>query len=340
MRRRSRARFVIVCGLLGAFSFADGSSADDALDLQFYRRQAERALHARPPDDHTALRALLEVRRLAPSRNAEYNVGFVAHRAGEDVLAWQALTTYVAADPAAGTFLSDATRRVAELERRLTIVAIWTEPPGAAVYVGGREYGSVGTTPTRFALRQGRHRLLISMDRHDVAEIMVDATAGVRVNRSVSLRPHTGTLVIEDLPADCTLECERDDGTRHSLSGTSTHQLLVGTYRCLLAHPAMLSAEHSVSILAGVTSTLRLSARPRDMPTGRIVVRATPSARLLLDGVPIAETPIVLRDVATGAHRIELQAPGYRTWFREFEVEADRATRIDARLRPAIASRP
>ena len=66
----------------------------------------------------------------------------------------------------------------------------------------------------------------------------------------------------------------------------------------------------------------------RDQPTagpGRILVRSTPAgARVVVDGREYGPTPVAVRDLATGTHRVRVTHDGYATVERRVSISASR----------------
>jgi hypothetical protein len=57
-----------------------------------------------------------------------------------------------------------------------------------------------------------------------------------------------------------------------------------------------------------------------------------PGARIRIDGRDLAPTPLTVRQLRPGTHKLELRLPGYKTWSQTLTVAAGDARRITATL--------
>ena len=81
--------------------------------------------------------------------------------------------------------------------------------------------------------------------------------------------------------------------------------------------------------------------RPDDQPAPNtpavqpaiVEVASRPAGAIVyVDDVPVGSTPITLRNVASGAHRVRLELTDYRSWTTDVHVEAASRMRIGASL--------
>ena len=95
-----------------------------------------------------------------------------------------------------------------------------------------------------------------------------------------------------------------------------------------LSHPA---PPTDTPAAAGTKTTE--PARPAGETGGSLVVASRPSgARVLIDGHAVGKTPMTLRDVAPGSHKLRLELAGYRAWSSTVRVAAGRQRKIAASL--------
>ena len=77
----------------------------------------------------------------------------------------------------------------------------------------------------------------------------------------------------------------------------------------------------------------RAAAPPPEPAAGGIAVSSRPSgASVLLDGQEVGITPIVISDVAAGAHDLRIELDGYRPWLASVDVPAADQVRVGASL--------
>ena len=84
-------------------------------------------------------------------------------------------------------------------------------------------------------------------------------------------------------------------------------------------------------------------ARPEDpepaVPAARgpgelFVDTRPPGATVLIDGATVGVTPLLVPDVAPGAHRVRIELAGYRPWLTDVTVPAAERVRVGASLQP------
>ncbi|OFV92189.1 MAG: hypothetical protein A3H95_15280 [Acidobacteria bacterium RIFCSPLOWO2_02_FULL_64_15] len=67
---------------------------------------------------------------------------------------------------------------------------------------------------------------------------------------------------------------------------------------------------------------------PSAAQTGRLVVRSSPAgARVFVDGKDVGQTPVTIRDLARGSHRVRLSRDGYTTTERRVSITSDQLSR-------------
>ena len=61
-----------------------------------------------------------------------------------------------------------------------------------------------------------------------------------------------------------------------------------------------------------------------------------PGATVLIDGATVGVTPVLVPDVAAGAHRVRIELAGYRPWVTDVTVPAAERVRVGASLQPDV----
>ena len=102
-----------------------------------------------------------------------------------------------------------------------------------------------------------------------------------------------------------------------------------------MSAPARLAravARRRISVAIAATVLVALGALMYVLP-GSLRVRATPSARLVLDGEDAGETPLAERSVAAGKHRVELRRERFAPTLRTIDVGRGATYDLDVVLR-------
>jgi len=143
----------------------------------------------------------------------------------------------------------------------------------------------------------------------------------------------TGTVEIA-APSDATVSV---DGRRLG-SGHRRAELDGGPHRVRVEQPGHEPFEREVQVIPG--RTLRLDARP-EVERARLLIDAdVPGAQVFLDREFVGTTPVTVRDVSPGSHRLNVSAGGYEGHAETVEVAPGpnevtvrfREVRLDERL--------
>ena len=165
------------------------------------------------------------------------------------------------------------------------------------------------------------------------AQAQAPASVRPAAPRAAPAVPVSGRLVMRSTPAGAHVILNgRERGTTPlSLSG-----LPVGAYRVRFEHAGYLPQEQRAVLSASHTEqtvALRLWPAPPASGPGILVVDSRPTgATVLLDGARIGTTPLVLPGVASGAHGVRLEMPGYRPWVSSVDIKTGESNRVTASL--------
>ena len=93
-------------------------------------------------------------------------------------------------------------------------------------------------------------------------------------------------------------------------------------------------------LVSGCTQTLP-RASPSEATTGSLEISSTPSgSEIYIDGVYKGTTPLVLSDITTGSHMLELRYPGYTSLKKSVEIKAGTTSYVDTSLSPSLFPLP
>ena len=151
-----------------ALTPAGGRAGDVADEAQFYFERGNQ--HYRQGRIEDALEAYYTSNRLVPNRNVAFNIARCLEQLKRYDEAFRAWADLEVQDPPPA---EQATVRAAidRLRPFLALVQVETRPPGAQIYVNRRDLGSLGQSPKRLALREGKATLILERDGHHPVEV-------------------------------------------------------------------------------------------------------------------------------------------------------------------------
>ncbi|RPJ11062.1 MAG: PEGA domain-containing protein [Deltaproteobacteria bacterium] len=217
-----------------------------------------------------------------------------------------------------------------DLPVRLKVMAgelvIESEPAGAKAYLNGKE---IGTTPIKVSgVAPGTYNLRVVREGYAPHEEKVRAETGKSETVRVSLRKPGGNLVIRTEPPGANVFI---DGKSVGVSPYEGKNVPPGTYKVRVEKEGYESWEGQVAVETGkAKETLaRLN-----LKAGEIEARSEPTGgRVFLDGKEAGETPLVLKEVVPGRHRVRIAKEGYDAYEESIEVKAREKTRVDVSLK-------
>jgi hypothetical protein len=244
-------------------------------------------------------------------------------RSGEPPPAETAATTPSTAAPAA-TEPSASTAPAREPGREFTETAVSpTAPSAAASASAAPATGAAAIPPT---------------DRRPQPDTSADATnAGL------------GRILVRSTPAGARVVV---DGRDYGPTPVAVRDLATGSHRVRVTQDGYLTVERRVSVTASrpaqsltiplqraaVASEIAESTRPVttggvERFVGTLVVDSRPAgAKVFLDGRPVGNTPLSMREVRAGEHAVRLEHDGYRRWSGSVRVVAAEHNRVTASL--------
>jgi outer membrane receptor for ferrienterochelin and colicins len=268
--------------------------------------------------------------RLVPNRNVEFNIARCLEklrRFDEAFRAWSALD----ADGLAEAERALLRESIDRLRPQLALLRIDTEPPGAEIYLGRRDLGSLGQTPKLIAVPEGKATLVLDLDGHRPAEVPVEPQRGKEQVIAIKLDRVFGRVLVTGIPE--TSVVKRDSSAGELLRvGTGEVRLPPGDRAIHISAPGHEPTRIELRVVADTAVTLPVALRP--MQTGSIVVRSNVEGALVkIDGREAGFTPLVLEKVALGTRVIEAQKDGYQGQQAEVEVRETAPAYLDLRMR-------
>lgn len=225
-------------------------------------------------------------------------------------------------------------------------VGIYSEPPGAKVYIDDREWGVQATTPHNMRIFAGKHTLWIEKDFYvgKSLELFVRPVLedGKPQTISVQLEREIVPVEIKTRPASAEIVYIKETGERMTLGkGRFKGNLPAGPAKFVVQAPGEGQQTFDESIVGsrvdeGGTLFLNFDLRAGHgatvaaATTGQLVVSGyLIGADVIVDGKSIGQTPGPLTlPLAPGPHQLLLTKDGHKSWSHSFRVEVDETTRV------------
>jgi outer membrane receptor protein involved in Fe transport len=304
--------------ILASNASAQGNADEAELQFQLGAEAYQRG------DFRDALEHFLASNRLVPNRNVIFNIG----RAYERLAAYPSAHRYYVdaleaeTEAARRAEIEDALRRVGE---HVGVVDVITDPPGATIYVGRRDLGSVGVAPRPLAFEPGTYHVIVALEGHHPAEADVEATRGARSRLELSLERIVGRVVLAgEEGIEARLDSDRGDPV---CVVPCSFETTPGAHVLFFSRPGRSGAQRPISVRAGQTTRVSVDLQAL---TGSILVRADERDALVeVDGEPRGFTPAVVPNVPVGMRRVRVSLRGFRPVEREVEVRQGEQSLVD-----------
>ncbi|HKE14594.1 MAG TPA: TonB-dependent receptor [Kofleriaceae bacterium] len=308
----------VVVGFRPLAARAD-SSADEA-DARFHRgNQLFKAGHY-----DEALVEFFTSNRLAHNRNVIFNIARSYEALGRFEEAYRYYAEYISEEPNKDE-RSSAQKKLKEIEPRVALLRIDSNPPGATVYLERKDLGSRGDTPLLLAVTPGKHRVVIDARGYRASAVTAEAVRGRATDVKSDLDLIVGKLLVRSRPR-AAVYIDRAAGTAAPPAAHVTPAALTltpGRHTVELEAPGYRVVRSDVVIRADAETRVDMALEERAAPAGTVVLASTtPGALVMVDGVERGFTPAVL-SLAVGAHDVEVRGEGYGVWRRKVDVVRD-----------------
>lgn len=320
--RRVLVFAALVAVALGALAPLGAARADDAAQARFHDERAR--AHYEAGRFEEALEEFFLEERLAPNWRTVFNIALCFDRLHREEEAYLFYQEYSASDDADETRRSFVATALVRLEPRLARVRIDSDPPGATVYVDGRDHGSYGTTPRVLALSVGSHHVVLERDGYRVAEADVTLVRGEETSVALSMARIEGHLVVSSAAGGEV--SVRDDAGTLVASGPAPLDAALppGSFSVELVADGHRPWRDVARVEADTTRTLAASPEPLPPPTGELTITSNiPGALIEVDGEPAGFAPTVLPDMSVGEHRVAMRSEGLDAYDGTVAIEAD-----------------
>ena len=202
------------------------------------------------------------------------------------------------------------------------ILVVETEPPGAAVVVGGER---VGETPlARSDLRAGSWRVVLDHPWHETVRLegqVLEDLRVLRIDRRLVRAGGSATVLLERSVAGAWVE----HGSKRRAVPNTLDGLPVGPVVLTLGAPGHHEMRVEVAVpKEGVAMVIR---RLEPVRHGTLTVSVEPAdASVVVEGARLYRAGMRL---PAGVHRVRVSRAGYRAAEREVEVSGDSSLRVE-----------
>lgn len=188
--------------------------------------------------------------------------------------------------------------------------------PGARIVIDGRETGLL-TPSTVSGLAVGTHEVTVLSGACLRGSVQVEVSEEKVAEVSVDLTETTGTLVVQPVPGDATVEL---DGGRYPAEPGVPVAVACGQHQVAVSADGYVSAVLSVDVAGGETT--RLPVELKAVGRGTIIVTARPRrSHILLDGEEVGVGSVTEEQVPAGPHVVRAELDGF--------VPEDQAVSLD-----------
>ncbi len=333
-RRNSPVRMAAAALVGLALLLLSGSlTATNAIEARFFDEQARAAFQRR--DFDRALEFFLLSATDEPSAGVLYNIAVTAELAQKPRLAFVYFQRYELAEDDDTQRLQLAASKMAALRKKLALVHITSDPPGASIIIDRKELGYFGQTPRTVPLDPGNHTIELELAGHKRFASVARAVVGEMKEISGTLAPRLGRLQLTAIPADAKITLESRGTLVQSVTSGETLNVPLGTYTIRVVRPGYVPQEDQIRVQDDATTrlTLQLNSIAAKRSTILVDTHEVP-AKVYLNGRYAGVGPATLRKVPPGTHQIEVKAKGYLPWRQRVVLAPDSTNYVSAQLKP------
>ncbi len=202
---------------------------------------------------------------------------------------------------------------------------VQSEPPGAKVYLTGKE---IGSTPTKVSgIPPGVYELRVIKEGYAPHEAQVKVVGGRTETVQASLRKSAGSLLLRTEPAGANVYV---DGKLAGVSPFQGEGLTPGAHRVQVSKEAYETQEKEVTIKVNERAEVSISLK---RITGSLVIQTEPpGANIYVDGKSSGVSPHEAKELLPGIHRVRVVKEGYDAWEKEVTVEGGKKIEVRPQL--------
>jgi hypothetical protein len=277
-------------------------------------------------DPNVRMRRLKRIYRSGRMTDAEYNEALtLLGKDRSELTDVEATCLKALEDLLSGKTTLETYRLIVMRAKGLGVLRIETDPPGAAIFLNGKY---VGVTPRNIGgQRKGDYDLELTKDGFVPIRMKVHIRAGETKRISQEL-VRFGHVQVTSSPRGARVML---DGKYTGKLTPATLELPPGRYRIGVSLPGEPEREKEVLVESGSTVKVRFDLIRRGY--GELIIDADPWAEVFLDGKRVGYTPLWLKRVTTGRHKLRFTNPDHPDIEREIILKRGEVGRVKVRFK-------
>lgn len=241
-------------------------------------------------------------------------------------------------------YVKEAREKIAALRKRLEgTVLVTSQPSGARVFVDASD-NATGKTPLVLRLREGPHRLRLTLPGAEAVERHVEVRGQQRTTAKFTLT-QTAAVEIETEPRDATI---RRRGSHEVATGSLRGKVALGTHWFEISREGYRSETVKINVKPGRIHERVVRLQPLRGKALLLIRSSNPGARVSIDGIIVGTTSLAtstagerarLRHaIPAGQHLVMVEGDG-TAWSQQLHLSPGETLSVQVQFRGRSAVR-
>ena len=215
----------------------------------------------------------------------------------------------------------------AELQMNPASISITSNPPGAMIYMDGKEAGTTPKVITDLTIE--KHLLEVKMDGYEVWNKSIDTEPGIGLTLTADLQMKAGSVSINSEPPDAMIFI---DGKKAGITPETLTDIKPGNHSVEVRMEGYETWSESVKVSGDKENVL--TAKLKKI-AGSLSITSSPSdAIVYLNGEEAGTTPYSLQSATIGTHEVEVKSDLHAEWKKKINIKKGKETTLNAVLQP------
>lgn len=213
-------------------------------------------------------------------------------------------------------------------------VNIQSTPPGATVFLDGRDGQNLGQTPLdRIAVPRGQHTLVFALDGFEDTSLPVEIRR-TRETFMANLTPLATIELTSGADGSATGADVSIDGRR---MGTVPYAGRVrgGRHELRITRSGYIDVSQWLDLRSGETRAQTIVLQQARVAGSLLIAGDVPGAEVFVDGTPRGNSPVVVDDLDVGPHTVEIRAPNLPPFTQTVAVQGGQRVTVNPTIRPS-----